>query len=533
MKKVLNVVFTLFLTSYSLSAQTVSVSNHISDQVIQGPCYVFSSAAALESNAMENGASNVNFNEWLFYSSCVTGSLGGTAGVLIPKSIEHVGNHGAYSGSHSSPTLITCPNPNDPLVPCIADFDCDSNTTWCTQDQMYMSTPEAMCPDNEGTVFEFNPQGGTKYTMTPASDGSYWKKISLSGLSTTAKSSQIKNLLNSGKGVIANFSPWRTAGAHSLFIYGTLGSNWKYKDSWPGDAGLRSGSLDLAKLDEIYYISGTVSLPTQPCLKSISGSNTIENDRYFYLTGSGSASNISWSVPSTLTILSGQGTSTLRVRLNTCSNTSGTISVTYNTNCSASKSVSIRGASPTPSNIVVASPNWNMHGETCPNTTLELFAINNTGHGNLQYNWSIAGATLNSGQGTSSVFVTTPSSNSNLSFRVRTRRGLCSYSPWRTLSGYSSSSNNGCSFGGGGFFRISSDNGNTLGFDGFFEANPHVENANVDLYAISGMRLYNKKIQKSNPNITIDNPNLNGIIIVHVYNEQEGISKSIKHFIRR
>lgn len=534
MKSILIFLIGLCATFTAIQAQPIPVSTHSSSQIVQGPCYIFSTIAALESNAMQNGGSSMNFNEWQFYSSCVMGALGSTAGIMIPKSVEHFADHGAFSGAHASPNAFTCPNPNDFFAPCIADFNCAENSTWCENNMMYISTPESNCPDNENTNFEFMPSvGGALYNITPAADGSYWKKISLTGQSNASKSNQIKTLLDGNTGVIANFVNWRTAGAHSLFIYGYSGLSWNYKDSWPGEAGLQFGKLDLSKLTEIYYISGTVQSANPPsCSKSISGSGSVINETNYSLSGSGSASGISWSVSSNLAMVSGQGSTILKVRPNTCNNTTGTITVTYNGNCTELKTVAINGASPVPNGIVVASPNWNAAGQTCPNTTLELFATNNSGHSNLQYNWSIAGATLLSGQGTSSVMVKTPSSNSYLSFRVRTKRANCPYSQWRSLNGYSSASNPGCGLGGGGgWFRLGSNDPRALNFEDFFINHPSVEKVSVDVYTIAGVRLFEGQIDKNNPFFNINDSDLTGLLVIHVHDRSNGVSHSFKHWI--
>lgn len=513
-------------------AQPVAVSPHTSDQVELGPCYIFATIAALESNAMKHGGTSVNFNEWQFYSTCVMGSFSGSPDIMIPKTVDHFANYGAYSGNHFNPTANSCPNPDDPLVKCIADFTCSQNNNWCKNNQMYLVTPEATCEDDDKTnVFTFEPNGGVKYDLSSASDGTYFKKINLRNSSTTVKSNQIKDLINSGTGVIANFSQWPGGDGHSIFIHGYTNSIWKYKDSWPSNAGPNQmTSLNLQYLTEIYYISGKVTA-TVSCNEQISGNSTIYQDTYYNLYG-GNASNITWSVSNNLTIVSGQGTTSLKVRPNTCSNTTGTINASYNnSSCNVSKNISIKGASPTPNSIFVLSPNWGYSGQTCPNTSLELNANVNPISNDLYYDWSIAGATLNSGQGTATVFVTTPSSNSYLTFRVRTRRGSCPYSSWRTIYGYSSSSNSGC-FGSGGY-KVNSTINSELDFVNFFKENPSVNKANVSIYSINGQQLYNGTLDKFNAYLSITNLQIpSGVIIIHLFDEISSVSQSYKHLVK-
>ena len=113
---------------------------------------------------------------------------------------------------------------------------------------------------------------------------------------------------------------------------------------------------------------------------------------------------------------------------------------------------------------------------------------------------------------------------------MRTRRGTCSYSAWRTISGYSSSSNSGCSFGGG-YFKISSSNSNTLDFENFFEVNKSFEKVNIDIYSIAGQRLSSGEIEKGNPQLQLNDEGINGVVIIHLYDRETGVSKSIKHII--
>jgi len=478
-----------FLLSFFLSvsfAQSVPVSAHLSDQVVLGPCYIFSTVAALESKAMQGGAANVNFNEWQFYSTCVLGTLSGNGDNMIAAVADHISDHGAYSGAHSSPTSSDCPNPNDPLVPCIADFNCSLNATWC-QDKTYQQTPEGYCVDNENNKFEFDLSFGSEYCLQGGVS-----TIDVEGMSVTQKKQQVINLLSQGKGVIANFKNWtatngcasNNSGGHSVFIYSHVESVFSYKDSWPCNPSFSNANLPWRFLTDLYYITGSVNYcgNTPICNLSINGGSTVGGNTNYSL--SGSASNISWSVSGNLSIVGSNANSTVTIRPNSCSNGSGTVSVTYNGGCSKSKPVYVLGRSPRPSSIAVLSSNWNGAGQTCPNTLLELEAIVNGNYGNLIYDWSISGATLLSGQGSPTVFVQTPSYNSNLVFRVRTRRANCPFSGWRTIYGNSSSSNPGC--GGGGGYVSSGGESGELDFLKFFNTHEDLKELTVNIFSVKG-----------------------------------------------
>jgi len=513
MKKIF--ILSLFISFFLSSsfAQTVPVSGHLTDQVVLGPCYVFSTIAALESKAMQGGGSAVNFNEWQNYSTCVIGALTGSGDLMIPAIGNHFGSHGGYSGPHDSPTRADCPNPEDYFVPCIADFNCSSNSTWC-RDKMYEQTPSGYCLDNESNKFEFDISFGDKYCLQGAIEN-----IDVRNMSVAQKKSEVTTLLSQGNGVIANFSDWTDPdgcekdGPHSVFIYKHIETIFSYKDSWPCNPSFSSDTLPWGVLSDLYYISGNVSYcgSVPLCNSSIYGPNRVGGSTNYIL--SGNTSNINWSVSGNLSIVGSSTSSTVTVIPNTCSNAAGTISVTYNGNCTKSKTVNVRGKSPRPHTINVLSSNWNSSGQTCPNTILELNAVVFGNFSNLNYQWSISGATLLSGQGTSTVFVRTPNYNSNLVFKVRTKRANCPFSPWRTIYGNSSSSNPGCNGGGGGTIAPVG-NSNELDFFTFFDANEGLEEVSVEIYNTSGALLKQSQIFRSNPT-----------------NEELGISQSFKQFI--
>lgn len=111
-----------------------------------------------------------------------------------------------------------------------------------------------------------------------------------------------------------------------------------------------------------------------------------------------------WSVPSSMSVVSGQGTNSADISFNSGFTTSGTISVTATNGCGTSpsrtKQISKDNAPPTP--VSITGPDI-----ACPNDTKTYTVPSLAGVTN--YNWTVpAGATL-TGQGTTSVDVTFPS----------------------------------------------------------------------------------------------------------------------------
>lgn len=525
----------LFFTCMTLvtNAQSVEVSTHVSDQIVQGPCYIFATIAALESKAIENGAPNtVNFNEWQFYSNCAMGANSSGPKAMINKTVEHMAAFDAHSAPHSSPTAFSCPNPNDQTVPCIADFDCLANATWCQNNMIYHTAPSSSCSDNEGKRFDFVSNGGIRYSLTPDVNNNYLTTIDLTNLPSNQKKDIISKQLGKKNGVIANFSSFGNGVSHSIFLYKVENFTWYWKDSWPGNAGLKQGSIPWKSLSNIYFITGDVAPVgggSTTCNQTIDGNSVVRKTEYYSIS-TGIGTSQTWSVSSGLTIVSGQGTNAIAVIPNTCIGLKDeTITVYYNNGqCSTQVKVDVDGRSPLPTQIAVLSPNW-YNGQTCPNTILELEALTPQVSGNLTYNWSISGATLLSGQGTKSVRVRTYSGSQNLSFSVRTRRNSCPYSGWTTLSGYSSPNNPACGNGGGGL-RVSA---NQIHFDKFFTDHPEIQTAQLGVYSISGKQYYSGRLDAANASLPIDEIQGSGIIIIKLVDPVSGVSKSFKHWISK
>ena len=532
MKKGILVGLAFVLSLGTSMAQSVPHSTHLSDQVVQGPCFIFAATAALESRALQSSANGLtagaaNFNEWQYFSKCALGGRPAGADGMIQNMLQFVRDYGASAGSHGNPTATNCPNPNDPAVPCIADFSCTANATWARTNSMYSNTPDpGGCYDDQGTDFELNIGGAHQFKLQPDGSGNLW------GIEENPTATKIANRLSAGDGVIAMFNDWAGTGVyHAVFIYAKSGGTYSYKNSWPGAPQITSSALDISKCDRYYWIKGTV-VPTGPvstnCDYSISGNSTVPatGTRTYTLSGgTGSVSSISWTVPSTMTIVSGQGSSSLTVRSNTCSGATGaTLSVSYSnggSSCSASKSVTVYGTgSAAVNSISVLSPNWNSQGQTCPNTVLELQANDFTNPwDNTYYQWSIAGATILSGQGTSTLFIRTSSSSfSYQDYKVRAKKGNCAYSGWTYLSGTSSSSYCG---GGGGAFRASLSSSRELSLEGVFVMAEDLKTVEVQVVSPTGQVLQQAIVLRNRPTLNLEGI-ASGLVFVRMLNTQTG-----------
>ncbi|HAA17139.1 MAG TPA: hypothetical protein DCE41_37665 [Cytophagales bacterium] len=256
----------------ALWAQTVPHSTHAADQVVQGPCYIFATTAALESRALQNPAnnltaSNANFNEWQSYSTCALGGRIWGGLEMIKATLNQAKTNGVSPGDHANPIFDNCPNPNDPKTPCIADFSCvNLNTSWCEEDKMYLPIQlNTSCNDadvSSNRTYTIDGGGDFDYKLLPDANGDLYKREPV--ISVTS----ITNLLSSGHGVIAYFSGWKnTAIDHAVYIYKYAGGFFYYKDSWPGAATAEGKISSLSTCYNLFYITGTI-------VPNSSGNNT-------------------------------------------------------------------------------------------------------------------------------------------------------------------------------------------------------------------------------------------------------------------
>lgn len=554
----------------TMFAQSVPRSSHASDQVIQGPCFIFAATAALESRALQNpnnglSAGSTNFNEWQSYSTCAIGGRIWGGLNLIEATFNQAGDHGMSSGTHANPTILNCPNPNDPQVPCIADFSCVStNNTWCETNTMYSPNNfGSLCNDVDGTGRTFNiiPGSDYDYILRPDANGDYFRR------ENNITHSAIGSLLSNGHGVIAFVDNWNGTGVrHAIFIYQKIGQTYKYKDSWPGAATANGASnLDLSKVVRLFYVTGTVEpkngiivdpnpdpdpnpTPT-PCDYSLQGSNTISANgttTYTLSGGTGTVSNIVWNYPNSASLVSGLGTTTLTLYSANCTSSTGTVSVSYVNNgsaCSDAKNVTVQGG-PTakPTGIEVWGFDWYHSGvgmgQTCPNVRLELHPIdpNNPSYPVTTYQWSVMGGTILSGQGTDNLAVRTGNA-SQVTFAVRANKNNCGYSGWKYLSATSPAnfcSNIGIGDGGLGgpslgMLRQANMTPTELDFTPYFLASGQ-EEVQVEIISMTGQQLLTETANLADP-IQHLSRLPSGWVFIRLYQPSNGEHITLRHRI--
>lgn len=530
MKKILLLFFCLIMYSFNAIGQ-VPYATTSSDQVIQGPCYIFATVAALESKILESSPSlntTLDLYEWNLYSKSILGTRSGDGHKMVTKVLPHANSKGIYTAaSNYIPTSTSnIPNPNELLVPGIADFTVCSNN-FSNGDITYFHNPaEGTCEDDEDEKFEIVSIEGNKYEYSYTGTG-YVRD-------NTPTVQEMKDHLDAGRGLIAFFTDWDGGTtAHAVFIHGYSGSNWKYKNSWPGSANSNASStLDISKCTDYYYLTGTMTLDNgASCAATLSGGTSVVQNTTYTLQNNGtSVSGVSWSVSNNLTIVS-QSSSNITVRANNCTSESGYVTASYTSSgvsCQVSKSITVAGSAvSTPTSISVLSLDWN-NGDTCPGTTLELHANdNNPGYPYTTYNWSISGATIISGQGTPTLYVQTPSGSGTtyLTFKVRAKNGNCSYSGWRTLYGQSDPSN--C--GGGGFFL--SFNNQSLTVENLNNLDIKNQQMRYQVITLDGKIMNEGFIERDKTQIDISEVTQK-LVILRIYDPITGFYQSEKYFIK-
>ncbi|MBC8343082.1 MAG: T9SS type A sorting domain-containing protein, partial [Bacteroidetes bacterium] len=149
-----------------------------------------------------------------------------------------------------------------------------------------------------------------------------------------------------------------------------------------------------------------VTVTQLPGAATVTGDNSVcQNDSESYSASASNATSYNWTVPSGWTINSGQGTSSISV---TVGSSSGNVSATPSNSCGSGSAGSLYvtvtqlpGAATVNGNVV---PN---EGSDEEYTTSALNATS--------YNWTVpSGWSINSGNGTSSIFVTVGSTSGNV-----------------------------------------------------------------------------------------------------------------------
>ncbi|WP_425389819.1 T9SS type A sorting domain-containing protein [Ekhidna sp.] len=259
------------------------------------------------------------------------------------------------------------------------------------------------------------------------------------------------------------------------------------------------------------YFQGDFTAPSLICTNG--GTVTINN--------SPPNMNISWTAtPSYLfhsTTRSGLGTSAFVKAKDSSVSGWGTISFHEGDNCdffSSSYKVWI-GKPSIPSDITIVSPQWNSQNQTCPNTILELVVNDQNNQANItNYNWSIQGASLLSGQGTESVFVKIPNhfGTRYLTFSVRAQNS-CGYSSYNSLYGTSNSNYGGCGDGGGGPMLLMYPNPSSGEFDLNFSNPDEMEDyvrvtnttVQVTISDLMGEKVFHGVINKNGLHVNLKN----------------------------
>ncbi|MEO0584634.1 MAG: T9SS type A sorting domain-containing protein [Bacteroidota bacterium] len=477
------------------SRYSVPVNDEVRDQHAQGPCYIFATIAALESRAIQSCMDiRSGFHEWSLYNTCVLGGKVPGAGNMIRKVTDIALNEGLLNRDHYPipGTNLAIPNRNDIQLPGIGDYACEPNCD--SNDRVYafsIRDSGTFCSDKNGnnndqddnpypvSSFElFNPIiGDIRYSLVGSSNTLYYPAnlpastnidtglefVDLEGTGVTEedKVDVLLHLLSQGYGCISLFDDFRDGYNHCIFIYGGDGCDWDYKDSWPGDARLESGSLDLSKLTGVYYFTGYIQKKVPGENKLICDNFAIEGDEgypsitTFKVTGTNNlVCDYYWETVGGGTIISGQGTEEITFQATNCtSNNSIILKVTLSSpggSCSLEKVIEVPQ---TPSNIFVQSPYWDGSTQTaCPD---EIFVANTTELIGEYYSWQITGGDiLGSPNGNDVQFRSHDVASGPLTIRVRAGN-ICGLSPFFDLNGQINASGSSCGGGngGGGQFR--------------------------------------------------------------------------------
>lgn len=588
--------FCLLAPIKSMAWQTyeVPVSMHETDQVVQGPCYIFATLAALESKAIQHapnavGGGQINFYEWLFYSDGVVGKNNWAGGVMITKTLEHMINRGAKNRvGHTNPVRPQLPNlhwsehvreeltgiayfqqnPNSQFESC--------NTSWWDNFGQYNQQSGSACTDYSGTPGEsssdfFITPGGTPaakdhYDLELPLNWSSAKPYHREGAATLTspfnmnpRHDQIERVLrDENVGVIAIFEDYNGVQGieHAIFIYKKQGSLYWFKDSWPSpydshdpifvkpdDPGQ---ALPLGELKEIFYIPGTVknhapvvNPTTNACDYDIAGPSQVRGLTLFELdNGTEAATNIQWTVTGNLEIVSGQGTAGIQVQSTNCGflGTTATISVTYDnegtTACPESKTVTaLDRLLSTPTSIQINGPISGL-SQVCPGSVIQLEApeSGNLPYPETDYEWQITGAMILNGQGTPVINIQV----SGVPSAYQYYKVRVKDDVCNNTSSWRTISGyiaSSCGGGGGvGIFPSVVATGDQVDFTGYFEEVSDAKSVQMDIYSVDGRRLLSTKARSSDSVVRLSSLP-KGVAIIRMYNPDTGEFKSFRHLI--
>lgn len=460
---------------------TVPVTSDPRDQIVQGPCYIFATVAALESRAAQS-CINMDFHEWSLFNSCVLGSGTDDGHTMITRVVDVALDEGVISSANNPKPLSEAdlPNPTSGTKG-IGFFSCATYCDDSASNRVYIHqlTTDEGCADidpDTDRIFNVYEPGSyeTRYqvvadpnppayppniptpsgfpgSLPPLSPGVSvnLKHINLAGLSNHQKAQVLMALLGQGYGCISLFDNWQGALDHCVFIYGGDGCNWMYKDSWPGDAGLKSEYLNLVNLTRIYYIKGLVKEKDATC-----GTYTIVGDEsqnpitYTVQGPANTGCNYVWSATEG-TILSGQGTESISFNASNCANSEITISVEITSPsgvCSTQTTIQKPAAT---SSLFVQGTYWqDVLNIACPD---ESFIAQTNNMPKAYYDWVVDGAQIQNGSNTHEIQFKTPDIPSgDLEIKVRSMNA-CGTNPYTTLEGTVDANGVLCD---GGIFRM-------------------------------------------------------------------------------
>ncbi|MEL6632699.1 MAG: T9SS type A sorting domain-containing protein [Bacteroidota bacterium] len=467
----------------------VEVGGNGKNQLVQGPCYIFATIAALESNALQSCvAIEAGFDEWSLYNTSVLNGVSPGAVTMISKVIDVASSssEGILNADQMDISKIeSLPNEHDLILPGIGDFQCG---TGCfippSSDRVTRYGPPeggACCndlddsnEDGDGNPYpqkEFNilPPPDLRYEFIPATGipafpsnlpqpqtiapGLNFIDFEDQYYGSSIKKSVLLHLLSHQYGCIALFENFRERKPnsgdwlnHGVFIYGAEGCNWKYKDSWPGASEVRfkSGYLDLLKLTGIYFISGRVGVKGE---NAMCNNYTIVGDEKqgpisYSVSGlDGQECSFSWTA-SEGKIEEGQNTSSIIFDPQGCvSNNPITISVEVigpTGSCTLTRTLS----TPAKPDVFIQGGYWDEYTQTaCPN---ELYIANTNANSDLLYEWQVNGAQMTSTSSPHEIEFQTSTSN----FEVKLRVGnACGFGPFETISGIVDPSDPACNGG--------------------------------------------------------------------------------------
>lgn len=450
----------------------VPVTGGVRDQLRQGPCYIFATVAALESRGLLSCTDiGSGFHEWSLYNSCLLESRTGSAHIMIERVVDAAIEEGLLDRQHNIPhSKSELPNKTDGMVPGIGDFQCPNFCHQPANNRLFIHTadPSGTCTDKDNEQFDVLKPGSldARYKLVedpnaPAYPshlpplGSYplasgnpppthiptpspttlniLKYIDLNGVSEYTKTQTMMYLLDNGYGCIALFDKWKDGGSHCVFIYGGDGCSWDFKDSWPDDAELGSGSLDLKELSQVYFITGFVKKEEVNCQDvSIVADESQYPLSYSVEGGQPNPCSITWTV-SGGAIVSGQGTRSIVV----CpSSTTSSVQVDVELSsptltCAAHHTFQ---ASPSLKGILMQGVYWDDGTQTaCPD---ERFIAQTDSYTGGSYDWQVSGAQLIGASNGAQIKIKT-SNVSYASLLVKARlTHACFTEPWISLNGH-------------------------------------------------------------------------------------------------